>query len=132
MQYDRQEDGTLVPLPKKNIDTGHGPRAPRRASCRASRTNFETDILRAHRGRRPTEITGVAYGVGRPHATCRLRILADHARAVAFLIADGVLPSNEGRGYVLRRLLRRAVRHGRLLGVERPVPGAARRHGRSR
>jgi alanyl-tRNA synthetase len=115
MQYDRQEDGTLVDLPKKNIDTGMGLERVA-AIMQGVRTNFETDDLRALVAV-AEEFSGVELGAG-PKTDISLRILADHARAVAFLIADGVLPSNEGRGYVLRRVLRRAIRHGRLLGVE--------------
>lgn len=115
MQYDRQEDGTLVPLPRKNIDTGMG--LERVATIlQGVRGNFETDILRSIVSV-AEQISDAAWGRSEKTDTS-LRILADHARAVTFLIADGVLPSNEGRGYVLRRLLRRAVRHGRLLGVE--------------
>ncbi len=115
MQYDRKEDGALEPLPKKNIDTGMGLERVA-AIMQGVHTNFETDDLRAlvaiGEG-----LAGITLGTGEK-TDVSLRILADHARAVAFLIADGVLPSNEGRGYVLRRLLRRAIRHGRLLGVE--------------
>ncbi|MDO8915456.1 MAG: alanine--tRNA ligase [Coriobacteriia bacterium] len=115
MQYDRQEDGTLVPLPKKNIDTGMG--LERVATIlQGASSNFETDVLKAIMDEAEA-VTGKTYGVAEK-TDVSLRILADHARAVTFLIADGVLPSNEGRGYVLRRVLRRAVRHGRLLGVE--------------
>ncbi len=116
MQYDRAEDGTLTPLPKKNIDTGMGLERVA-AIMQGVHTNFETDDLRALVAV-AEEITGASLGAS-TKTDVSLRILADHARAVAFLIADGVLPGNEGRGYVLRRLLRRAIRHGRLLGVER-------------
>jgi alanyl-tRNA synthetase len=117
MQYDRQEDGTLLPLPKRNIDTGLG--LERMAAIlQGVHSNFETDVLRAII-EVAEKLTGVAFGAASKSDTS-LRILADHARAVAFMIADGILPSNEGRGYVLRRLLRRAIRHGRLLGVEDP------------
>jgi len=117
MQYDRAEDGTLTPLPKQNIDTGMGLERIA-AILQGVHSNFETDELRALMAL-AEEITGATYGAGEKSDTS-LRILADHARAVVFMIADGILPSNEGRGYVLRRLLRRAVRHGRLLGVEDP------------
>jgi alanyl-tRNA synthetase len=120
MQYDRQADGTLVPLPKKNIDTGMG--LERVATVlQGVRSNFETDVLKSIMDEAEA-ITGTTYGAS-DKIDVSLRILADHARAVTFLIADGVLPSNEGRGYVLRRVLRRAVRHGRLLGVEDPFLG---------
>ena len=117
MQYDRQPDGTLLPLPNKNIDTGMG--LERMAAIlQGVHTNFETDVLRAiiAVGER---LSGVSFQAAEK-TDISLRILGDHARSVPFLIADGVLPSNEGRGYVLRRLLRRAVRHGRLLGIEKP------------
>ena len=117
MQYDRAEDGTLTPLPKQNIDTGMGLERIA-AILQGVNSNFETDILRNLMSL-AEEITGASYGSDEKTSTS-VRIIADHARAVTFLIADGVIPSNEGRGYVLRRLLRRAVRHGRLLGVEDP------------
>jgi alanyl-tRNA synthetase len=121
MQYDRAEDGTLTPLPKQNIDTGMG--LERVAGILQGVTsNFETDILGALMAEAQA-ITGHTYGAGDEAADTSLRILADHARAVTFMIADGILPSNEGRGYVLRRILRRAVRRGRLLGVDGPFLG---------
>jgi alanyl-tRNA synthetase len=122
-QYDRQEDGTLVPLPKKNIDTGMGLERTA-AILQGVRSNYETDILRGliAVGER---LSHKVYGVddAREKDDLSLRICADHARAVTFMIADGILPSNEGRGFVLRRLLRRAMRHGQLLGIEPPFLG---------
>lgn len=121
MQYDRAEDGTMTPLPKQNIDTGMG--LERIAGILQGVTsNYETDVLRTIMAK-ASELTGHTYGAEGEKVDTSLRILADHARAVAFMIADGILPSNEGRGYVLRRILRRAVRHGRLLGVEDPFLG---------
>jgi alanyl-tRNA synthetase len=115
MQYDRRADESLVPLPRKNIDTGMG--LERVAALKQGvRTIFETDIIR------PVidsiaDLSGMKLGDG--HASdISIKVLADHSRAATFLISDGVIPSNEGRGYILRRLLRRAVRHGRLLGIE--------------
>lgn len=113
-QYDRQEDGSFVDLPHRNIDTGMGLERIA-AIMQHAHTNYDGDILRTLIGV-GEELSKKTYGTDA--ATDKsLRILADHSRAVTFMIADGILPSNEGRGYVLRRLLRRAVFHGRLLGV---------------
>ena len=114
-QYDRQEDGSFVDLPSRNIDTGMGLERIA-AIMQHQHTNYEGDILRGLIGL-GEELSGKEYGA-EEGTSKSLRIVADHARAVTFLIADGVLPSNEGRGYVLRRLLRRAVFHGKLLGIE--------------
>ncbi len=116
-QFDGQEDGTLAPLQTKNIDTGMG--LERIAAIMQGVTNnYDTDVLRSlvAVGER---LTGKKYGEG-GEADISLRIMADHSRSVSFMIADGILPSNEGRGYVLRRLLRRAVMKGHLLGLDKP------------
>ncbi len=116
-QYDGQEDGTLAPLPKKNIDTGMGLERIA-AIMQGVQSNYETDVLRSlvAVGER---LAGVTYGDD-PDVDLSLRIMADHSRAVTFMIADGILPSNEGRGYVLRRLLRRAIMKAHLIGIEGP------------
>ena len=114
-QYDGQEDGTLKPLITKNIDTGMG--LERMAAIMQGVTNnFDTDVLRSLIGV-GERLAGVEYKTD-PKIDKSLRIMADHTRAITFMIGDGILPSNEGRGYVLRRLLRRAVMKGHLLGIE--------------
>ncbi len=116
-QYDGQEDGTLAPLATKNIDTGMG--LERIAAIMQGVTNnYDTDVLRSLVGV-GERLTGKKYGESVEIDTS-MRIMADHSRSVAFMIADGILPSNEGRGYVLRRLLRRAVMKGHLLGLDKP------------
>ena len=114
-QYDGQEDGTLAPLPTKNIDTGMG--LERMAAImQGVQSNYETDVMRdlISVGER---LSGKTYKEN-AESDLSLRIIADHSRSVTFMIADGILPSNEGRGYVLRRLLRRAVMHAHKLGIE--------------
>ena len=143
MQYDRQQDGSLVPLPKPSVDTGAG--LERIAAVLQGVTNnYHTDVFAALIAR-VEEVVGIQYwgresdaprsdvvvrqGAGGRRRDLRgaaldpasFRVLADHARTVAFLLADGVFPSNEGRGYVLRRILRRAVRHAWLLGRLEPT-----------
>ncbi len=116
MQFLRDASGELKPLPKPSIDTGAG--LERLAAVLQGKTsNFDTDLLRPLVNF-ASELSGKPYGESR-ETDISLRILADHSRAAAFLISDGVLPSNEGRGYVLRKIIRRAVRHGRMLGLEK-------------
>ncbi len=115
-QYDRQEDGSMPDLPHKNIDTGMGLERIA-AIMQGQHSNYEGDILRSLLGV-GERLSGKTYGGTPTGADRSLRIIADHSRAVTFMIGDGILPSNEGRGYILRRLLRRAVYHGRLLGIE--------------
>ena len=135
MQFDRQADGTLVPLPKPSVDTGAGLERIA-AALQGVTSNYHADLF-VPLLRKAEEVVGLPYtGIsadglgGAKTATNKasanvdpasFRVLADHARAVAFLLADGVFPSNEGRGYVLRRILRRAVRHGWLLGRRAPT-----------
>ncbi|MDO8502362.1 MAG: alanine--tRNA ligase [Gemmatimonadaceae bacterium] len=148
MQFDRQEDGTLVPLPKPSVDTGMGLERVA-AVLQGVTNNYHTDLFAplisqlesvsgiAYRGRESDEsywfdLGPTAKSDGARSAAVKtgnrvnvdpasFRVVADHARAVAFLLADGVFPSNEGRGYVLRRILRRAVRHAWLLGRASPT-----------
>ena len=113
MQFDRQPDGTLVPLPAPCVDTGMG--LERLAAIlQHVHTNYEIDLFQALI-RHAAELTGTTDLENKS-----LRVIADHIRACAFLIVDGVLPSNEGRGYVLRRIIRRALRHGWMLGMREP------------
>ena len=117
MQYDLQPDGSRLPLPAPSVDTGAG--LERIAAVMQNvPSNFDTDLFTPII-ERAVEIVGQKYDRGPRGAS--YRVLADHARAVAFLLADGVYPSNEGRGYVLRRILRRAVRHAWLLGRREPT-----------
>ena len=115
MQFERKSDGSLIALPKPSIDTGAGLERIT-AIMQGKRNNFDTDLFSGliTEGAR---IAGIKYG-STPASDVSLRVMADHARATAFLIADGVIPSNEGRGYVLRRIMRRAIRHGYRLGIK--------------
>jgi alanyl-tRNA synthetase len=118
MQFDRDQDGVLHPLPAPSIDTGAG--LERIASVMQEvSSNYGTDLF-LPLIRRVEEVVGRPYHLDREDGTS-FRVLADHGRAVAFLLADGVFPSNEGRGYVVRRILRRAVRHGWILGRREPT-----------
>jgi alanyl-tRNA synthetase len=123
MQFDRGGDGVLTPLPKPSIDTGMG---LERIACvlQGVMSNYQTDLFTPLIAR-AAELTGSQLSafssqVSEEKGAASLRIIADHARAATFLIADGVQPANEGRGYVLRKILRRGIRHGRLLGQESP------------
>ncbi len=117
MQYDLQPDASRIPLPAPSVDTGAGLERIAAVMQRVS-SNFDTDVFTPII-ERATEVVGTTYDRGPAGAS--YRVLADHARAVAFLLADGVYPSNEGRGYVVRRILRRAVRHAWLLGRREPT-----------
>ena len=116
-QFDRQDDGSYLPLEHKNIDTGMG--LERLATLMQGVTSiFDVDTIKAIRDH-VCRIAGVEYG--KEHEIdVSVRVITDHIRSMTFMTSDGVLPSNEGRGYVLRRLLRRAARHGKLLGISRP------------
>jgi alanyl-tRNA synthetase len=118
MEFDRQADGTLVPLPAPSIDTGMGLERIT-AVIQDKLSNYDTDLfvpLLAAIG----ELTGHRYGDA-PAADTSMRVVADHMRAMTFLIGDGVVPSNEWRGYVLRKIMRRAMRHGKKLGATEPI-----------
>ena len=113
MQFDRAADGRMTPLPKPCVDTGMGLERIA-AVMQGVNSNYDIDLFK-HLIKAVAEVTG-STDLSSPS----LRVIADHIRACAFLITDGVLPSNEGRGYVLRRIIRRAVRHGYKLGQEKP------------
>ncbi len=117
MQFNQEGNGSRVPLPKPSIDTGMG--LERLAAVvQGVKSNYDTDLFR-RTIREIERLSGVEYGKS-PVQDAAARVIADHARATAFLIADGILPANEGRGYVLRRIMRRALRHGKKLGFEGP------------
>ena len=121
MQFERDASGRLTPLPKPSIDTGMGLERIA-AVAQGKHNNYDSDLF-SPIIQETCRLAGVAYGET-PRSDTALRVIADHARATAFLVADGVLPSNEGRGYVLRRIMRRAVRFGRTLGFTGPFLGA--------
>ncbi|RLB86625.1 MAG: alanine--tRNA ligase [Deltaproteobacteria bacterium] len=116
-QFDRKPDGTLVPLPSPNIDTGMGLERIA-AVVQGVKSNYDTDLFKDIIGE-VEKISGKDYG-NEERQDVSFRVIADHSRATAFLIGDGVMPSNEGRGYVLRRIIRRALRYGLNLGLEPP------------
>ncbi len=118
MQFNREASGKMEPLPKPSVDTGMG--LERLAAVvQGEDSNYHTDLLMPliHA---VAERCGAEYAGGDAPSDVSFRVIADHVRAVSFLVADGVLPGNEGRGYVLRRVARRALRHGRMLGIEGP------------
>ena len=117
MQFNRDERGNKTPLPRPSIDTGMGLERIT-AVVQGVTSNYDTDLFLPLTGH-VARIAGKKYGAD-PEADISIRIIADHSRATAFLIGDGVLPSNEGRGYVLRRIMRRAARHGKKLGLSKP------------
>ena len=117
MQYNRDATGVMTPLPRPSIDTGAG--LERIAAVLQNQpTNYDSDLFTAIH-QETSRISGKVY-LADPETTVSMRVVADHIRAITFLIGDGVLPSNEGRGYVLRRIMRRAARHGVRLGVRDP------------
>ncbi len=115
MQYDQAEDGTRTDLPRPSIDTGMGLERIA-AVCQGVASNYETDLFQSII-QYTADLAGVKYRENEEIDTA-LQVIADHSRAIAFLIPDQVLPSNEGRGYILRRLIRRAYRFGKLMGLE--------------
>ena len=117
MQFNRGEDGVLTPLPKPSIDTGMGLERIT-AVLQGKQTNYDSDLFTTI-FTRIASVTGREYGRD-PKVDTAMRVIADHSRATTFLVADGVLPANEGRGYVLRRIMRRAIRFGRFLGMDKP------------
>jgi alanyl-tRNA synthetase len=128
MQFDRDASGKLTPLPKPSIDTGMGLERTA-AVLQGVISNYETDLFTplirraaefAGRGKITDFVMEVAHEATHKSSAGSFRVIADHARAATFLISDGVLPSNEGRGYVLRKIIRRAITHGRLLGQTKP------------
>ncbi|HLK68775.1 MAG TPA: alanine--tRNA ligase [Bryobacteraceae bacterium] len=119
MQFDRDSSGKLTPLPRPSIDTGMGLERVA-AVLQGKLSNYDTDLIRPIIDYAENLFGGRLTGDSPDRVATALRIAADHARATAFLIHDGVLPSNEGRGYVLRKIMRRAMRNVRMIGVEEP------------
>ncbi len=117
MQFERNEKGDMTPLPRPSIDTGLGLERLT-AVLQGVRSNYETDLLSGVINK-IEELSEREYSADQSTKVA-MRVIADHSRALAFLISDGVFPSNEGRGYVLRRILRRAVRHSKFLGIDEP------------
>ncbi len=124
MQFNRSQDGSMTPLPKPSIDTGMGLERVA-AVLQGKLNNYDSDLFQPLIGKME-ELSGKKY-LADESDTVAMRVIADHARATTFLVADGVLPSNEGRGYVLRRVMRRAIRYGRSLGLKKPFMDAVTR-----
>ncbi len=118
MQFNRSADGTMTPLPKPSVDTGMGLERITTV-MQGVQSNYDTDLLQGII-RHIERHSGKKYG-DNERDSVSMRVIADHSRAVTFLICDGALPSNEGRGYVLRRIMRRAARHAKMLGVGEPL-----------
>lgn len=116
-QFDLQPNGDRVPLPNKNIDTGAGLERLM-AVAQGVHSNYDTDVFQTLI-QKAASLTGTTYG-NTDEESAALRVITDHLRCMTFLMVDGVMPSNEGRGYVLRRIMRRAMRYGHLLGVDKP------------
>ncbi|BBH09864.1 Alanyl-tRNA synthetase, class IIc [Prunus dulcis] len=116
MEFNKKDDGSLEPLKQKNIDTGLGLERIARILQKVS-NNYETDLIYPII-EKTSELAKVPYGLADDHSKLNLKIIGDHLRAIVYLISDGVVPSNIGRGYVVRRLIRRAVRTGRMLGIK--------------
>ncbi len=117
MQFNRSKEGVLAPLPKPSIDTGMGLERIAAVLQRVP-SNYDTDLF-APMMARIAQLSGHIYGAS-AQKDVSFKVIADHSRSAAFLIGDGAMPSNEGRGYVLRRVIRRALRHGRFLGLDKP------------
>ncbi|MEO7921658.1 MAG: alanine--tRNA ligase, partial [Thermoanaerobaculia bacterium] len=118
MQFNRDASGAMNPLPKPSVDTGAGLERIT-AILQGKNNNYDTDLFRPLIAR-IEELSGRTYAGGMAVEDAPFRVIADHARAATMLMTDGVIPSNEGRGYVLRRILRRAIRYGRRLGIDQP------------
>ena len=131
MQYDRDSNGSLTPLPAPSVDTGAGLERLTSVLQKVS-TVYDIDSFGAIM-KAVADISGHRYGGDmNDELDTAARVICDHSRSTTFLISDGVIPSNEGRGYVLRKIMRRAMRHGKHLGPERTVPAPARGGARAR
>ncbi|MEI6846728.1 MAG: alanine--tRNA ligase [Chlorobiaceae bacterium] len=120
IQYNRQSDGRLEPLPQKHVDTGMGLERVA-AVMQGKSSNYDSDVFKPLFDR-ITEITGIYYGASMDEPMdIAMRVIADHARTLVFALSDGAMPSNDGRGYVLRRILRRALRYSKNLGYNEPI-----------